>query len=163
MGEFSNRLNHHKLNCGWCGYRQNEEELVKIFSRANRSKMSMSCEKCELPLTISKSVKGFLSAYQSDRLRLLRNIEKGVSRKNGLYKFTKEKYDTGFYDVVTKELKPVTISGFNLSASRGHQIAGWLTFREGANELYGWDLNGRVHGFTERDNPQDLLLKLKSN
>jgi hypothetical protein len=106
---------------------------------------------------------GFLSAYQSDRLRLLRNIEKGVSKKNGLYKFTKEKYDMGYYDVITKELKPVVIGGINPDASKGHQIIGWLSFREGTNECYHWDLNGRVYGFTEKDNPQDLLLKLKKN
>lgn len=163
MAEFSNILRRHKLKCGWCGHDQNAEELVKLFANSNRKKMSMPCEKCELPLTISQSVMGFLSAYQSDRLRLLRNIEKGVSKKNGLYKFTKEKYDLGYYDVITKELKPVVIGGINLNASKGHQIIGWLSFREGTNECYHWDLNGRVYGFTEKDNPQDLLLKLKQN
>jgi hypothetical protein len=163
MGEFTNRVTKNQLRCGWCGVNQNEADLQKIFSNSNRVRMSMPCENCSMPLDIRVTKLGFLVAYQSDRKRFYRNIEKGVNTKNGLRKFSKEKYESGEYDVVTRDGKEVVIAGFKLDAMKGHQVVGWLTFREGANEVYGWDLKGKLYGWDEIEYPHDLFLKLKNN
>lgn len=115
-----------------------------------------------MPLTFRVSKLGFFSAYQSDRKRAFKNIEKGVSRMSKLKKFTLEGYESGEYDVVTRESKSVRIAGVNFDAIEGHQIIGWLAFRVDSTEVYAWNLDGKLYGWSN-DYPHDLFLTLKNN
>lgn len=72
------RLTSHKLTCGWCGYYQDAELVAKSIK--NRLKMSYPCDKCTRRLVIQRSVNGFFSAYQADKARYLRNVQRKVSR-----------------------------------------------------------------------------------
>lgn len=72
------RLGDHKLVCGWCGENQDHEDVEKLLRGKNR--VSYACTGCGRALSIYKGKSGFLSAYQADRARYLRNVEKGVNR-----------------------------------------------------------------------------------
>jgi hypothetical protein len=79
-----------------------------------------------------------------------------------MIEFNLEKYESGDYDVVSRDNKEVIISGINKDASNGHQIIGWYSYREGDNEIYGWDLDGKLYGWKGTDYPYDLFLTLKT-
>jgi len=72
------RLSEHKLSCGWCGHNQDPEEVQKLIK--DKSRVNWSCSGCGRSLNIFKGKSGFLSAYQSDKARYERNVEKGVNR-----------------------------------------------------------------------------------
>jgi len=161
--EFSNAQKEHRLTCGWCNVDQNPIEVGVRISNCKRVRVSGPCWSCGMPLTFRISKLGFLSAYQSDKKRLFRSIERGVSRISKMQKFTIEKYESGEYDVVTRDQKPVRIAGKNLDAIEGHQLIGWLAFRKDSTEVYAWNLDGKLYGWLGTDYPHDLFLKLKNN
>jgi hypothetical protein len=161
--EFTNAQVEHRLTCGWCNAEQNPLDVGIRIAKSKRVKISGPCWQCEMPLTFKVSKLGFYSAYQSDRKRLFRSIERGVSRISKIKKFTLAGYESGEFDVVTRDQKPVRISGINLDASEGHQLIGWLEFRKGSTEVYAWNLDGKLYGWIGTDYPHDLFLKLKNN
>ena len=161
--EFTNAQREHRLTCGWCTADQNPSDVEVRVKNSNRVKISAPCWKCGMTLTFKVSKLGFYSAYHSDRKRAFLNIEKGVSRMSKLKKFTLDKYESGEYDVVTRESKPVRIAGINLDASEGHQLIGWLEFRRDSTEVYAWNLDGKLYGWSGVEYPQDLFLTIKNN
>lgn len=72
------RLREHKLTCGWCEGVQNLELVSKLFW--GKQKVAYRCDHCFRGLIIQKSAGGFYSAYQADRARYLKNVQKGVNR-----------------------------------------------------------------------------------
>lgn len=72
------RIIEHRLDCGWCGSKQDPELISKVIK--DRSKMSYPCDHCTRRLTIQKSKSGFYSAYQADKARYLRNVQRNVNR-----------------------------------------------------------------------------------
>lgn len=72
------RLSNHKLICGWCGENQKLQEIEKMFRGKHR--IAYRCDYCCKGLQITMSADGYYSAYQSDKARYLRNVQKGVNR-----------------------------------------------------------------------------------
>ena len=161
--EFTNAQTQHRLTCGWCTAEQNPLDVGIRISNCKRVRVSGPCWKCKMPLTFRVSKLGFFSAYQSDRKRAFQNIEKGVSRMSKLRKFTINEYESGEFDVVTREGKPVRIAGKNLDAVEGHQLIGWLAFRKDSTEVYAWNLDGKLYGWLGTDYPHDLFLTIQQN
>ena len=75
-------INEHRLTCGWCGYKQDTEAVVSFFNKYSVSgtQASYACDNCSRRLKIWRSKKGFLSAYQADRARYLRHVERKTNR-----------------------------------------------------------------------------------
>lgn len=67
-----------RLTCGWCLGTQNKDIVDKLFR--GKQRIAYRCDCCQRGLQIKKSADGFYSAYQTDRARYYRNVEKGVNR-----------------------------------------------------------------------------------
>ena len=72
------RLTEHKLTCGWCGGTQDPQEVEKLFR--GKQRIAYRCDHCCRGLQITMSADGYYSAYQSDKARYLRSVQKGVNR-----------------------------------------------------------------------------------
>ena len=66
--------------------------------------------------------------------------------------FDLELYNSGEYDVVTREGVPVKIAGVDDESKECHKVIGWA-----GGYTYGWSLSGR---YTDKnyDSPSDLFL-----
>ena len=66
--------------------------------------------------------------------------------------FDLELYNSGEYDVVTREGLPVKIAGVDDESKECHKVIGWA-----GGYTYGWSLSGR---YTDKnyDSPSDLFL-----
>lgn len=71
----------HNLKCQWCNHindLQGIEDMFKAFPE--KTALHYSCDKCNRKSRINVSVRGFYSMYPADRMRYLRNVEKGTER-----------------------------------------------------------------------------------
>jgi hypothetical protein len=71
----------HNLECQWCNHINDLQDIEDMF-RAFPDKTSLhyTCSKCARKSRVNVSVKGFYSLYPADRMRYLRNVEKGTER-----------------------------------------------------------------------------------
>lgn len=76
------RITEHRLDCGWCGHQQDPKTVVAFFNKHSVSgtKVSYACDHCTRRLIIWRSTGGFYSAYQADKARYLRHVQRKTNR-----------------------------------------------------------------------------------